>query len=55
MADRVPMGFPPTITWLRRSEVGLSSTGFIFTEGIRPAASAWVTWARPISSPSWVA
>ena len=55
MADIVPTGTPLTMTWLRRSEVGLSRTGFIFTEGSIMAASAWVTWARPISSPSDVA
>ena len=54
-AAMVPMGRPPTITWLRRSEVGFKSTGFIRTLGSIPAASAWVTWARPISSPSAVA
>ncbi len=55
MAVIVPTARPLTITWLRRSEVGLSSTGFIRTEGSIPAASAWVTCARPISSPSDVA
>ena len=36
------------------SLVGFSRMGFIRTEGFTPAASACITWARPISSPSSV-
>ena len=43
-----------TMTWLPSSEVGLSSTGFMSTLGSMPAASACITWARPISRPSLV-
>ncbi len=50
----VPMGLPPTITWLPTSLVGLSKMGFMRTSGAKPAASAWTACARPISNPSWV-
>ena len=36
------------------SVVGLRRMGFILASGSIPAASACMTWARPISSPSFV-
>ncbi len=48
----VPTGRPWTTTWEPVSLVGLSSTGFMSTRGLMPAASACTTWARPISPPS---
>ena len=36
----------------RRSDPGLSSTGFIAASGATPHASAWSHCARPISDPS---
>ena len=50
----VPLGTPFTMTWLPVSLVGLRRMGFIRTEGSTPAASACITWARPISRPSAV-
>ena len=38
--------------WLRRSDPGLSSTGFIAVSGSAPAAIACSHCARPISAPS---
>ena len=49
-----PMGTPLTITWEPVSLVGFSKMGFIRTLGSTPAASACMTCARPISSPSVV-
>ena len=43
-----------TTTWLVRSLVGFSSTGFMATSGSAPAASACTHWAWPISPPSAV-
>ena len=51
MALMLPRTRPFTITWLPTSVVGLRRTGFIRTSGAIPAASAWTTWARPISPP----
>ena len=45
---------PSTITWLPMSLVGFSRMGFMRTSGSIPAASACITWARPISRPTWV-
>ena len=42
------------ITWEPVSLVGLSRIGFMAASGSIPAASACITWARPISSPSRV-
>ena len=42
------------MTWEPVSLVGFKRMGFISTEGLMPAASACITWARPISSPSSV-
>ncbi len=53
-ASTSPTGLPSTITWLRRSLPGLSSTGFIRASGSRPAAAACMACARPISAPSAV-
>ena len=49
-----PMTSPLTMIWLPLSPVGLSRIGFIATSGSMPAASACITCARPISSPSCV-
>ena len=49
-----PSTSPITITWEPVSVVGFKSTGFIRTSGAIPAASACMTCARPISSPSRV-
>ena len=49
-----PKTSPFTITWEPTSFVGFKRTGFIRTEGAIPAASACITWARPISRPSFV-
>ena len=49
-----PAARPITTTWLVRSLVGLSSTGFIAASGSTPAATAWTHWAWPISAPSAV-
>ncbi len=49
-----PRTLPLTMTWDPVSPVGLSKMGFMRTEGLMPAASACMTWARPISSPSSV-
>ena len=49
-----PVARPITTTWLARSLVGLSSTGFIAASGGTPAATAWTHWAWPISAPSAV-
>ena len=54
MARRLPWTRPFTITWLPTSVVGFRRMGFIRTSGRMPAASAWTTWARPISPPSRV-
>ena len=35
-------------------DVGFNKIGFMATSGSAPAASACITWARPISSPSSV-
>ena len=43
-----------TTTWLALRVEGLSSTGFMSTCASTPAAAAWKTWARPISSPAAV-
>src|ERR671911_2714649 len=43
-----------TISWLVRSPVGLSSSGFMAASGTAPAASAWTHCAWPISLPSGV-
>jgi hypothetical protein len=43
---------PCTTTWLRVSASGFSSTGFMSTLGVTPAAMAWSHWATPISPPS---
>ncbi len=51
-ASSVPAGRPRSTTWLRRSDPGLSSTGFIADSGGTRAAWAWRNWARPISAPS---
>ena len=53
-AGILPCTSPLTITWEPTSVVGLSSIGFMSTEGFIPAASAWTTCALPISSPSSV-
>ena len=45
-------GRPRTTTNDRRSDPGLSSTGFIADSGTAPAACACRYWARPISAPS---
>ena len=50
----VPRTSPLTITWEPTSLVGFRRIGFISTDGLIPAASACMTWARPISSPSSV-
>ena len=50
----VPRTSPFTITWLPVSLVGFNKIGFIYTEGVIPAASACITCARPISKPSSV-
>ena len=42
------------MTWEAMSPVGFKRIGFIRTSGSMPAASACMTWARPISSPSRV-
>jgi len=42
------------MTWLFWLVVGFRRMGFIRAEGASPAASAWDTWARPISCPSGV-
>ena len=42
------------MTWLPMSLLGLSRMGVIRTLGSTPAASACITWARPISRPSRV-
>ena len=42
------------MTWLVRSDVGLSRIGFMATSGAIPAAWAWAAWARPISWPAGV-
>ena len=47
-------GWPSTMTWVRVSLPGLSSTGFIRASGSMPAAVACMAWARPISAPSGV-
>ena len=47
-------GWPSTMTWVRVSLPGLSSTGFIRASGSIPAAAACMAWARPISAPSGV-
>ena len=49
-----PQTSPFTMTWEPMSLVGFKRIGFISTEGSTPAASAWTTWARPISNPSRV-
>ena len=54
VVERVPAGWPITISWLVRSPVGLSSSGFIAASGVAPAASAWTHCAWPISLPSGV-
>ena len=53
-ADIFPRTSPLTMTWEPTSVTGLRRMGFISTDGSTPAASAWTTWARPISSPSRV-
>ena len=50
----LPKTSPFTITCEPLSVVGLSSIGFMQTSGSRPQASACITCARPISSPSFV-
>ena len=50
----VPRTSPFTITWEPTSLVGFKRMGFISTDGLIPAASACITWALPISSPSSV-
>ena len=55
IAVMLPMGLPSAMTWLFRSEVGFNRIGFMSTWGSTPAAWACTTWARPISSPSFVA
>ena len=54
LAERLPMGFPLSITCEFLSSVGLRSTGFISVCGGKQHASAWTTCARPISPPSMV-
>ena len=49
-----PNTSPLTITWLPVSLLGFKRMGFMRTEGSTPAASACITWARPISRPSLV-
>ena len=50
----LPITSPFTITCEPLSVVGLSRIGFMQTSGSRPEASACITCARPISSPSFV-
>ncbi len=50
----LPQTLPWITTWAPTSLWGLSSTGFICTEGATPQARAWSAWARPISPPSAV-
>ena len=50
----VPQTSPLTMTWLPVSLWGFRRMGFIRASGWMPAAWAWTTWARPISSPSLV-
>jgi len=45
---------PFTITCEPVLFVGFKRIGFMHTIGLMPAASACITWARPISSPSSV-
>ena len=47
-------GLPITSTWLRRSPLGLISTGFIAASGSMPHAAACIACARPISAPDAV-
>ena len=50
LEETSPAGWPISTTWLRRSEPGLSSTGFIAGSGVTRAASACTHCARPISA-----
>ena len=45
----LPSGSPNSTTWEPMVLVGLSSSGFMSTCGVSPAAAAWAAWARPIS------
>ena len=53
-ASICPQTSPFTMIWLPTSLVGFRRIGFISTLGSMPAASACMTCARPISSPSFV-
>ena len=53
-ADITPATSPFKITWEPVSFVGFNRIGFIAAAGFTPAASACMTCARPISSPSSV-
>ena len=51
-ASSTPAGRPRSTTCARRSDPGLSSTGFIADSATTPAAWACRYCARPISAPS---
>ena len=53
-AVMLPTTSPLTITWEPMSVVGFKRIGFISTDGSVQAASACMTCALPISSPSEV-
>ena len=54
VALMLPITSPFTMTWDPTLSVGFKRIGFMHTFGAIPAASACITWARPISSPSSV-